>query len=211
MSGRSPPSYCTLTLIAMQGHQQKGRQTNTSSNNKDKSNTIIETSTAEDHDDENLHNPSTRPRYSPGSRRRAVGDHTSLKKKLFKGTSQRYSSRSSHLSTCPFIFSHLQRSIVQTAFIPYYLSTDIDFVCVLRTSSSTAAVASISLPLSLCLCSGVPHTTISPFLYLPFNFFAATTKCLYKRHLFPASLLARVIFRFVTTGLILCTPLYATN
>ena len=56
MSGRNPPSYCTLTLIAMQGHQQKGRQTNTSSNNKDKSNTIIETSTAEDHDDENLHN-----------------------------------------------------------------------------------------------------------------------------------------------------------
>ena len=67
---------CTLTLIAMQGHQQKGRQNNTSSNNKDKSNTIIETSTAEDHDDENLHNPSTRPCYSPGSRRRAVGDHT---------------------------------------------------------------------------------------------------------------------------------------
>ena len=67
MSGRNPPSYCTLTLIAMQGHQQKGRQTNPSSNNKDKSNTIIETSTAEDHDDENLHNPSTRPRYSPGS------------------------------------------------------------------------------------------------------------------------------------------------
>ena len=32
---------------------------NTSSNNKDKSNTIIETSTAEDHDDENLHNPET--------------------------------------------------------------------------------------------------------------------------------------------------------
>ena len=74
MSGRNPPSYCTLALIAMQGHQQKGRQTNTSSNNKDKSDTIIETSTAEDHDDENLHNPSTRPRYSPGSRRRAVGD-----------------------------------------------------------------------------------------------------------------------------------------
>ena len=73
-SGRNPPSsYCTLTLIAMQGHRQKkGRQNNTSSNNKDKSNTIIETSTAEDHDDENLHNPSTRPRYSPGSRRRAV-------------------------------------------------------------------------------------------------------------------------------------------
>ena len=59
MSGRNPPSYCTLTLIAMQGHQQKGRQNSTSSNKKDKSNTIIETSTAEDHDDENLHNPET--------------------------------------------------------------------------------------------------------------------------------------------------------
>ena len=43
----------------MQGHQQKGRQNNTSSNNKDKFNTIIETRTAEDHDDENLHNPET--------------------------------------------------------------------------------------------------------------------------------------------------------
>ena len=36
-----------------------GRQNNTSSNNKDKYNTIIETRTAEDHDDENLHNPET--------------------------------------------------------------------------------------------------------------------------------------------------------
>ena len=57
MSGRNPPSYCTLTLIAMQVHQQKGRQNDTS-NNKDKYNTIIETRTA-DHDDENLHNPET--------------------------------------------------------------------------------------------------------------------------------------------------------
>ena len=43
----------------MQGHQQKGRQNNTPSNNKDKYNTIIETRTAEDHDDENLHHPET--------------------------------------------------------------------------------------------------------------------------------------------------------
>ena len=50
------------------------RQKSTLSNNKDKSNTIIETRTTEDHGDENLHNPTTRPRYSPGSRRRAVGD-----------------------------------------------------------------------------------------------------------------------------------------
>ena len=40
-------------------NQQKGRQNNTSSNNKDKYNTIIGTRTAEDHDDENLHNPET--------------------------------------------------------------------------------------------------------------------------------------------------------
>ena len=61
MSGRNPPSYCTLTLIAMQGHQQKGRQNNTSSNNKRKylNNIIIETRTGEDPDDENLHNPET--------------------------------------------------------------------------------------------------------------------------------------------------------
>ena len=42
----------------MKGHQQKGRQNNTSSNNKDKYNTIIETRTAED-DDDDIHNPET--------------------------------------------------------------------------------------------------------------------------------------------------------
>ena len=53
------PTVILYTYVnAMQGHQQKGRQNNTSSNNKDKYNTIIETRTAEDHD-ENLHNPET--------------------------------------------------------------------------------------------------------------------------------------------------------
>ena len=92
---------------------------------------------------------------------------------------------------------------VQTTFIPYYLSTDIDFVCVLCTSSSTAAVASLSFPLSrsLSLFKGTSHNiAISlPTLLLRL--------CLYKRHSFPTSLLARIILRFVTTGLILCTPL----
>ena len=61
-------------------------------------------------------------------------------------------------------------------------SAQIDFVCVICTSnSSTAAVASLSLPLSLCV-------SLLPFIYLPFYFFAATTKCLYKRHLFPTTL-----------------------
>ena len=52
---------------------------------------------------------------------------------------------------------------VQTAFIPYYLSTDIDFVCILCTSSSTAAVASLSLPLSLSLSlfRGTSHNKIA--------------------------------------------------
>ena len=45
-------------------------------------------------------------------------------------------------------------------------SAQIDFVCVICTSnSSTAAVASLSLPLSLCLCSRVPHNDIA--IYLP--------------------------------------------
>ena len=78
---------------------------------------------------------------------------------LFKGTSQRYR----HLS--PLFFRSYNEVFVQTAFIPYYLSTDIDFVCVLCTSSSADAVAYLSLPpslslslsLSVCLCSGVPH------------------------------------------------------
>ena len=67
-------------------------------------------------------------------------------------------------------------------------SAQIDFVCVICTSnSSTAAVASLSLPLSLCVFVLGYLTTISPFIYLPFYFFAATTKCLYKRHLFPTT------------------------
>ena len=49
-------------------------------------------------------------------------------------------------------FRSYNEVFVQTAFIPYYLSTDIDFVCVLCTSSSAAAdVAYLSLPLSLCV------------------------------------------------------------
>ena len=49
------------------------------------------------------------------------------------------------------LFRSYNEVFVQTAFIPCYLSTDIDFVCVLCTSSSSAAVASLSLPLSLCV------------------------------------------------------------
>ena len=76
-------------------------------------------------------------------------------------------------------------------------SAQIDFICVLRTSSSTAAVASLSLPLSLCvsLFKGTSHNNIA--ISLPaLLFFAATTKCLYKRHLSPTSLLARIVLFF---------------
>ena len=57
--GEKPTVILYTYINRHAGTQQKGRQNNTSSNNKDKSNTIIETSTAEDHDDENLHNPET--------------------------------------------------------------------------------------------------------------------------------------------------------
>ena len=55
-----------------------------------------------------------------------------------------------HLPALLFFRSY-NEVFVQTAFIPYYLSTDTDFVCVLCTSSSAAAVAYLSLPLSLCV------------------------------------------------------------
>ena len=94
-------------------------------------------------------------------------------------------------------FRSYNEVFVQTAFIPYYLSTDIDFVCVLSTSSSAAAVAylSLPLPLSLSLFRGTSHNNIA--ISVPtFLFFEATTKCLYKRHLLPTSFLASIIFRF---------------
>ena len=53
-------------------------------------------------------------------------------------------------------------------------SAHIDFVCVICTSNS--AVASLSLPLSVCVFVQEYLTTISPFIHLPFYFFAATTK-----------------------------------
>ena len=63
------------------------------------------------------------------------------------------------------IFRSYNEVFVQTSLIPYYLSTDIDFVCVLCTSSSAAAVAylSISVPLSLSvsLFRGTSHNNIA--------------------------------------------------
>ena len=93
-------------------------------------------------------------------------------------------------------------------------SAQIDFVCVICTSnSSTAAVASLCLPLSLCvlcLCSGVPHTTISPFIYLPF-YFSQLQRSVCTNGIYCLLPFWQVLFFDVTTGLILCTPLYATN
>ena len=71
-------------------------------------------------------------------------------------------------------------------------SAQIDFVCVICTSNSSTALScccclSFSPSLSVCVFVQGYLTTISPFLYLPFYFFAATTKCLYKRHLFPTT------------------------
>ena len=69
-------------------------------------------------------------------------------------------------------FRSYNEVFVQTAFIPYYLSTDIDFVCVLCISSSTAAVvASLSLPLPLSvffqgyLTQQYRHFSTYPFIF----------------------------------------------
>ena len=116
-----------------------------------------------------------------------------------------------HFSTCPFIFSQLQRSVCTNGI--YSLLPQHRYrlrMCTMYQQFYCCCCLSFSPSISLCLCSRVPHTRISPFLYLLFYFFAATTKCLYKRHSFPTSLLARIIIRFVTTGLILCTPFYGT-
>ena len=85
-----------------------------------------------------------------------------------------------HSSTCPFIFSQLQRSVCTNGIYSlYYLSTDIDFVCVLCTSSSTAARRQTAPPQQTHnFCWHGPcqrsHGEM-PFLYLPFYFFAVTT------------------------------------
>ena len=77
---------------------------------------------------------------------------------LFKGTS--HNNIAISLPTLLFFRSY-NELFIQTAFIPYYLSTDIDFVCVLCTSCSTAAVASPSLYLSLSLLKGTSHNNIA--------------------------------------------------
>ena len=57
--GEKPTVILYTYINRHAGTPTKGKPNNTSSNNKDKYNTIIETRTAEDHDDENLHNPET--------------------------------------------------------------------------------------------------------------------------------------------------------
>ena len=102
----------------------------------------------------------------------------SLSVSLFKGASQRYRHLKKNQTTArpsehppvmgekmsAFLFFRSYNEVfVQTSFIPYYLSTDIDFVCVLCTSSSAAAVAYLSLPLSLSvsLFRGTSHNNIA--------------------------------------------------
>ena len=91
-----------------------------------------------------------------------------------------------------------------------YLSTQIDFVCVICTSnSSTAAVASLSLPLSLCVF--VQGYLTHQFCTYPF-IFSQLQRSVCTNGIYCLLPFWRVLFFDVTTGLILlCTPLYATN
>ena len=92
-------------------------------------------------------------------------------------------------------------------------SAQIDFVCVICTSnSSTADVVSLSLPLSLSvsLFRGTSHNNIAisaPTLL----FFRSYNEVFVQTAFSPYVSSGTYYFRFVTTGLILCTPLYATN
>ena len=92
-------------------------------------------------------------------------------------------------------FRSYNEVFVQTAFIPYYLSTDIDFVCVLCTSSSSAAVACLSLPLSLCV-SLFRSTSHNIAISVPtLLFFRSYNEVFVQQHLLPTSLLASIILR----------------
>ena len=89
------------------------------------------------------------------------------------------------LPALPFFRSY-NEVFVHTAFIPYYLSTDdIDFVCVLCTSSSTAAVASLSLPLTLSvffqgyLTQQYRHFSTYPFIFSQLRR-SVCTKCIHS-------------------------------
>ena len=91
----------------------------------------------------------------------------SLSVSLFNGTS--HNNIAISLPALLFFRSY-NEVFVQTAFIPYYLSTDLDAVCVLCTSSSTAAVASLSLPLSLSLFKGTSHNNFDRQMLFPLVF-----------------------------------------
>ena len=76
-----------LILIAMQGHQKNSARQNSTPSNmvviiycyigcEDKEVTTLKREQREDHDVDIFNPESTRHRYSPESRRRAVGDHT---------------------------------------------------------------------------------------------------------------------------------------
>ena len=118
-----------------------------------------------------------------------------------------------HFSTCPFIFSQLQRSVCTNdiySLLPQHRY--IDFVCVLCTGSYTAAVASLSLPLSLSVFvqGYTSHNNIA--ISLPTLYFSQLQRSVCTNGIHSLfSLLARIMFRFMTTGLILCTPFHATN
>ena len=102
-------------------------------------------------------------------------------------------------------FRSYNEVFVQTAFIPYYLSTDTDFVCVLCTSSSAAAVAYLYIPLSLSLSlfRGTSHNiAISvPTLLFFRSYLVQRSVC--TNNIYCLLPFWQVLFCDVTTGLIL--------
>ena len=111
----------------------------------------------------------------------------------------------------PKFFRSYNEVFVQRAFIPYYLRTDIDFVCVLCTSSSAAAVAYLSLFLSLCIFVQGYLTQYRHFCTTYPFIFSQLQRSVCTNSIYCLLPFWQVLFFDVTTGLILCTPLYATN
>ena len=110
------------------------------------------------------------------------------------------------------VLNFVDANTTQKATGAIHTSAQIDFVCVICTSnSSTAAVASLSLPLSLCvsLFKGTSqryrHFCTYPFI------FSQLQRSVCTNGIYCLLPFWQVLFFDVTTGLILCTPLYATN
>ena len=126
---------------------------------------------------------------------------------LFKGTSQRYR----HLSNCPFIFSQLQRSVCTNGI--YSLLPQHRYrlrMCTMYQEFCCYCCLSFSPSLSLSVFVQGYLKQYRHFCTYPFVF-SQLQRSVCTNGMYCLLPFWQVLFFDVTTGLILCTPLYATN